>query len=256
MARDAASINFNVTVPNTVIKTYFEGLAKVEASRASSSYSTSYLDQLAPLVPLLVPLLSNLCKSNDCSDGCGCSCEYSSKSKKDNDSKPFSFKIAINKDDGQETTSDDSDEVRESDGKSEVKNCAESQCDVAKDLAKEAKKTDSKKEYTPSYSDDDNSTVQGGLNEFVKMLGPMMEGLMNGGGGDVSLMSNMFNPKNKSAKSTVDDTTKGDKENDKKDVDENNRKKKEKADEGLNTQEKNKSDQDQNKSDTTDKVFC
>jgi hypothetical protein len=56
---DTASFTINVTLPSDVIKTYFDGLAKVEAAKAKPSSSSFNWSALMPLVPLVVPLLQN-----------------------------------------------------------------------------------------------------------------------------------------------------------------------------------------------------
>jgi hypothetical protein len=61
---DTASFTINVTLPSDVIKTYFDGLAKVEAAKAKPSSSSFNWSNLIPLVPLVLPLLQNLSPQN------------------------------------------------------------------------------------------------------------------------------------------------------------------------------------------------
>jgi hypothetical protein len=64
---DAATISFTVNLPPEVIQTYFEGLAKVE--KAKRSFPTFELSVLAPLLPMVVelvsPYMSKVCSSEE-----------------------------------------------------------------------------------------------------------------------------------------------------------------------------------------------
>lgn len=53
---DVASISINLTLPPEVIKTYFDGMAKVEASKSKTS--SFEWGSLVPLIPLVLPFLT------------------------------------------------------------------------------------------------------------------------------------------------------------------------------------------------------
>lgn len=202
---DAASITLNLTLPQGVIKEYFEGMAKVETAKHPPGGGKSSFDMtsLLGLAPLLIPLLSGCSKQGD---SCPIRVPESKPEIKEKtmgqcpnadnscELKPdvvISFSTAgaqkhsdENKEGHAHKTSDISkSDSKESTGKSEKKEVIE-KVEVSENEVSDSVKSqkDPAKPKRPIYQDGDQVILDinnltgtfGGLTDMMKVFGPMM----------------------------------------------------------------------------------
>lgn len=211
---DAASITLNFNLPPEIIKEYFEGLAKVEATKRGPESDKKFdWSSLLAFAPLFVSILSSLSKSSESSksvrvpekypeskegahSGSVRSSDVESENKPDIvisfvqkpvESAPVEVKMSVES--CLEEKLENS-EVNESD---DNKSPAKEVKDQEENKLEEEKKTSTAKPRRPVYQDGDNVVLDlkdltgtfsanGGapLVDMMKMFGPMMEGLMGG----------------------------------------------------------------------------
>ena len=151
---NSASISFNINVPSTVIREYFDGLAKVEKAKGDNS---SDMSTLTEWLPLIIPFIKDYGESKDNSIE-----ELVS---------PRENKISF---------------VQSVETKNEEK-CEEEKCE--KEEKKEGGKI--KRVPAPSYDEEDEVSFdfgkigagfkkEGGLGDMMKMFAPMFQELTSG----------------------------------------------------------------------------
>lgn len=201
---DAASISVNFTLPPEVIREYFDGMAKVESAKHTSSGSGFDWSSLLSLAPLVIPLLTDYMKPMGRSNSIvrfpepktelvhHIANEDSDKS----DTKPDIVISFMQKPTELTTTSTETSDVEEEEHKKtdEMKECEKTDESVLAGMTDGS--SVAAKPKRPVYQEGDNVVVDlkdfkdlagtfsgdaaGSISEMMKMFAPMMEGLMGG----------------------------------------------------------------------------
>lgn len=188
-SNSAASINFNVNVPTDVIREYFDGLAKVEAAKASVHKSdTDWSSLLLKFAPLLVPLLSKSLGTEGLSNyinpetlaNCASACANSENS----DLTPPPVVISFVQ---KSSNSDSKKEETESSKKEETKESKKEETKDESSNKEDSSKKEDKKGKKPSYQESDIQfdlsslgNANGGIADMMKMFAPMLQGFTSG----------------------------------------------------------------------------
>lgn len=206
---DSAYVDFTVNVPPEVIREYFEGLAKVEAAkRAVPNKSTSTINWWNYVPPSLIQAVGQMLLEYLKTDQSTTSvrtpepflqnrCTGTAQTTSVRTSEPFLQNLSSQTRTSEESVPVKSEESTQSNDECEVNNVVDS---VKVEETKETetsctsttKQESEKKPKRPSYEEGENvmrlnlgnlgSGLGGeeGLNEMMKMLGPMFQGLTSG----------------------------------------------------------------------------
>lgn len=167
---ESASINFNINIPSGIVKEYFNGMAKVESAKHSCSSESIWASVIPIIAPFVMPLITGQTSTGHIKTP-----------------KPKESPIEC-------STADEKniiiDLIKETENPIAVNRTYDSENEEKKDESKQevleeipSKKTVKK----PIYEDGGmmhfnlgNGLGEGGLEEMMKMFGPMFQGLTSG----------------------------------------------------------------------------
>ena len=220
--KDSASVNFSINVPPSIIREYFDGLAKVETAKHKVPESKGF--DWSSLIPLVVPFVTPLITKSLESSPSETKIRVPERKptvipvSQESDSHG-GVVIAFSKkpvDEDQEKSEEETptcEKKEEPEEPEEPEDCT----NVKEWISGEWKPVDVKQEKNtkkPSYEEGDNimefsfgTEERGNIGEMMKMLGPMLKGLTS----ELNVFGNPAKPSGEGSK-TKDEETEGEKE--------------------------------------------